>query len=208
MDRATVRRLLHTYMETPAVRMLVAIGLGPNAVTYLGLLLSVASAGFLSTGSLALGGIVLLVAGVFDLLDGAVARLTGRASRFGALLDSTVDRVSEAVVLLGLLVFYLNHSSALGTVLVYVAMVGSMMVSYVRARAEGLGVHWTGGTMTRPERVVALGVSAIIGQWLQHAILVVLAVIAGLTLVTVVQRVRYVQRVLAAEDAPNDSQYG
>ena len=159
------------------------------------------SAYLLSVGSLGLGGVVMLAAGVLDLFDGAVARLTGRASKFGALLDSTADRVSEAVVLLGLLVYYMEEPSTLGAVLAFAAMVGSMMVSYVRARAEGLGVHWTGGVMTRPERVAVLGAAAIVGQWWGPAVLAALAAIAALTTLTTLQRVFYVRRVLSGDEA-------
>ncbi len=200
MGRAAARRLLHTYVEVPVARFLAALGVSPNAITLAGLLAACVSAYLLGTGSLALGGAVLLAAGTLDLFDGAVARLTGRASKFGALLDSTADRVSEAVVLLGLLVFYLNESSTAGAVLTFASMVGSMMVSYVRARAEGLGAHWTGGVMTRPERVAALGGAVIIGQWWPPAVLVVLAAVALLTSLTTIQRVLYVRRVLAEEE--------
>ena len=201
MDRAAARRLLRAYIEEPVARFLARLGVSPNVITLAGLVGACGSAYLLGVGSLALGGVVLLAAGVLDLFDGAVARLTGRASKFGALLDSTADRVSEAVVLLGLLVFYLNEPSTLGAVLAFAAMVGSMMVSYVRARAEGLGVHWTGGVMTRPERVAVLGAAAIVGQWWGLAVLAALAAIAALTTLTTLQRVLYVRRVLAEQEA-------
>ena len=174
-----------------------------------GLVGACGNAYLLSVGSLALGGVVMLAAGVLDLFDGAVARLTARASKFGALLDSTADRVSEALVLLGLLVYYMEEPSTLGAVLAFAAMGGSMMVSYVRARAEGLGVHWTGGVMTRPERVPVLGdassgqsgAATIVGERWGTAIIVALAAIAALTALTTLQRVFYVRRVLAEEEA-------
>ena len=201
MDRTDARRLLTTYVETPVARALARLGIGPNVITLAGLVGACGSAYLLGTGSLAWGGVVLLAAGVLDLFDGAVARLTGRASKFGALLDSTADRVSEAVVLLGLLVFYMGEASTLGAALAFAAMVGSMMVSYVRARAEGLGVHWTGGVMTRPERVAVLGAATIAGEWWGPAVIVALGVIAALTTLTTLQRVFYVRRVLAEEEA-------
>ena len=201
MDRAAARRLLRAYIEEPVAKTLARLGVSPNVITLAGLVGACGSAYLLGAGSLAWGGVVMLAAGVLDLFDGAVARLTGRASKFGALLDSTADRVSEAVVLLGLLVFYLNEPSTLGAALTFAAMVGSMMVSYVRARAEGLGVHWTGGVMTRPERVAVLGAAAIVGQWWGPAVLAALAVIAALTTLTTLQRVLYVRRVLAEQEA-------
>ena len=201
MNRAAARRLLRAYIEEPVARTLARLGVSPNVITLAGLVGACGSAYLLSVGSLALGGVVMLAAGVLDLFDGAVARLTGRASKFGALLDSTADRVSEAVVLLGLLVFYMEEPSTLGAVLAFAAMVGSMMVSYVRARAEGLGVHWTGGVMTRPERVAVLGAAAIVGQWWGPAVLAALAAIAALTTLTTLQRVFYVRRVLSGDEA-------
>ena len=201
MDREGARRLLRDYLETPVARFLARLGVSPNVITLAGLVGACGSAYLLGAGSLAWGGVVMLAAGVLDLFDGAVARLTGRASKFGALLDSTADRVSEAVVLLGLLVYYMEEPSTLGAVLAFAAMVGSMMVSYVRARAEGLGVHWTGGVMTRPERVAVLGAAAIVGQWWGPAVLAALAAIAALTTLTTLQRVLYVRRVLAEQEA-------
>ena len=201
MNRAAVRRLLRAYIEEPVARTLARLGVSPNVITLAGLVGACGSAYLLGAGSLAWGGVVMLAAGVLDLFDGAVARLTGRASKFGALLDSTADRVSEAVVLLGLLVFYMDQPSTLGAVLAFAAMVGSMMVSYVRARAEGLGVHWTGGVMTRPERVAVLGAAAIVGQWWAPAVLAALAAIAALTTLTTLQRVFYVRRVLSGDEA-------
>ena len=201
MNRAAARRLLRAYLETPVARFLARLGVSPNVITLAGLVGACGSAYLLGAGSLAWGGVVMLAAGVLDLFDGAVARLTGRASKFGALLDSTADRVSEAVVLLGLLVFYMEEPSTLGAVLAFAAMVGSMMVSYVRARAEGLGVHWTGGVMTRPERVAVLGAAAIVGQWWGPAVLAALAAIAALTTLTTLQRVFYVRRVLSGDEA-------
>jgi CDP-diacylglycerol--glycerol-3-phosphate 3-phosphatidyltransferase len=175
------------------------MGLSPNAVTLLGLLGAGASAILLGSGLLAAGGAVLLLTSVFDLFDGALARATGRASKFGALLDSTVDRASEAVVLLGLLVHFLGEASEPGAILVYIALAGSVLVSYVRARAGSLGIDCRVGVFTRPERVVALGTGLVIGQWWAPAVLVVLTAIGALTTVTTVQRVLHVRRELAAD---------
>ncbi len=188
MNRATARRVLTSYLEQPVTGLLARLGVSPNALTLLGLVVAGASAYLLSVGLLWAGGVVLLASGVFDLFDGALARATGRASRFGALLDSVVDRVSEMVVLLGLLVLYIQSSSAEGLVLVYLALAGSVLVSYLRARAEGLGIECRVGIMTRPERVVALGIGLVLGHWWPVAVLVVLAAVAGLAFFTSVQR--------------------
>ena len=194
MNRTSARRLLSSYVEAPVARLFAALGLSPNAVSLLGLLGAGGSSYLLSTGRLWAGGLALLASGLFDLFDGALARHTGRESPFGALLDSVVDRVSEIVVLLGLLVHYMQSDSTEGVVLTYLALSGSLMVSYLRARSEGLGIDSKIGIMTRPERVVALGVGLIVGHWWPAATLAVLAAIAGLTLVTSVQRLAHAWR--------------
>ncbi|MCH8110150.1 MAG: CDP-alcohol phosphatidyltransferase family protein [Chloroflexi bacterium] len=200
MNRADARKVLSSYLEQPVASVLAKMGLTPNIVTLLGLAVAGAGAYLISIGILWAGGIVLLASGVFDLFDGALARLTGRTSKFGALLDSVVDRVSEAVILLGLLVFYIRLSSTEGLVLVYLALAGSIMVSYLRARAEGLGIECSVGVMTRPERVVTLGVGLIIGQWWPTVVLVVLGVIAGLTFLTTIQRLIHAWRSLKTQE--------
>ncbi len=183
-----LRSLLSPIVDAIA-RVFVKLGFSPSGLTVVGVLLAAVAAGLISQGMLAAGGIMVLIAGVFDMFDGAVARMTDRATKFGAFFDSVMDRVSEAIVLLGLLWFYIEDGEQLGAMLVYVAIVGSTMVSYARARAEGLGIECKGGLMQRPERVASLGIGIIVGQWWEPAVLIVLGVIAVLTVVTTVQRV-------------------
>ena len=192
-----LRSLLNPIVDGIA-RVFVKLGFSPSGLTIIGVLVACVAAALIAQGMLAIGGVVVLVAGVFDIFDGAVARMTNRATKFGAFFDSVMDRVSEAVVLLGLLWFYLEDGEQLGAVLVYVSIVGSTMVSYVRARAEGLGIECKGGLMQRPERVASLGIGIIVGQWWEPAVLIVLGVIAVLTVVTTVQRV--VETARGAED--------
>jgi CDP-diacylglycerol---glycerol-3-phosphate 3-phosphatidyltransferase len=128
------------------------------------------------------------------MLDGALARMTGKASRFGALLDSVFDRLSEAAVLFGVLLYALDRGHDDQAALAFAAIVGSLMVSYVRARAEGLGVTMTDGLFTRPERVIVLGVALLVG-WLTPA----LWLLAVLTLLTAFQRLYLGARALAAD---------
>ena len=192
MNRTTARRALTSYVEVPVARVLARLGFSPGAVTLMGLIGAGGSAYLLSTGRLWEGAVALLAAGVFDLFDGALARATDRVSVFGAFLDSVADRVSEVAVLLGLLIFYLETSSTEGAILVYLALAGSIMVSYLRARAEGLGIECKVGVMTRPERIAALGLGLVIGEWWLTAVLVVLAAIAALTLLTSAQRLVHV----------------
>ena len=135
----------------------------PNAVTLFGFALNIGIACLLATGHFLLGGFLVLFAGTFDLLDGALARVTGRVTRFGALLDSTVDRYSEVVLLFGLLIYFYKHTATLenatlAIVLIYATIVGSMLVSYIRARAEGLGLDADVGIMKRTPRVVTLAI--------------------------------------------------
>ena len=199
MSRTAFRSLIRSRFETPAARLLAALGLSPNAVSLLGLLIAVGSACLLGAGQLWMGGAVLICSGLFDLLDGALARHTGTASRFGALLDSTLDRVGESAVLTGLLVHYVNADSTEGALLCCLALVGSFTVSYTRARAEGLGIDCTVGIMTRPERVAALSAGLIVGHWWPVSVLVVLGLIAGLTLVTSAQRLLHARSVLGSD---------
>ena len=152
------------YVENPVVLLLRRLGLSPNLVTIIGLLISGVGAYFIGTGQWWIGGLVVLFAGIFDLFDGALARATNGESRFGALLDSTVDRLSEAIVLFGLLAYYLSRDHDIGSILVYAAIIGSIMVSYLRARSEGLGIDCKVGVMTRPERVALVGIGLIVGS--------------------------------------------
>lgn len=201
MNRDTARRLVNSYLEKPVATALNKLGVSPNAVTMMGLVGAGVSAYLISIGQFWAGGVVMLLAGILDLFDGALARLTGRASRFGALLDSVADRVSEIIVLLGLLVFYVQGDSTRGTVLVYLAVTGSIMVSYLRARSEGLGIENKVGIMTRPERVVILGVGLIVGHWVPVVVEVILGIIAALTIFTTGQRLFHTWQTLRDEDS-------
>lgn len=178
----------------PIVRMLAAAGITPNMLSVAGLLGNGGAGLLIAQGELVIGGIVMLLASALDMLDGALARMTGKASRFGALLDSVFDRLSEAVVLFGVLLYALDRAHDDQAALAFAAIVGSLMVSYVRARAEGLGVTMTDGLFTRPERVIVLGAALLIG-WLTPA----LWLLAVLTLLTAFQRLYLGARALAAD---------
>lgn len=197
MNRASAREMISSYIERPVVGALAKMGVSPNMVTFAGLVGAGISAWLISEGMLWVGGIVMLLAGALDMFDGALARSTGQDSPFGALLDSVVDRVSEIVVLLGLLLYYAQADSLLGVTLAYLAVGGSVMVSYLRARSEGLGIDCKVGVMTRPERVVALGFGLIVGHWLPLALLITLGVIAALTILTTAQRLFHTGRSLS-----------
>ena len=200
MNRASARQALSTYIEQPVAAALAKLGVSPNAVTLAGLVGAAVSAYLISQGVMWAGGLVMLFAGVLDLFDGALARATAQDSPFGALLDSVIDRISEIIVLLGLLIYYASIGSVEGSVLVYLAVAGSVMVSYLRARSEGLGIECKVGIMTRPERVAALGFGLIIGHWLPLIIPIVLAIIALLTIFTTAQRLFHSWRSLTRAD--------
>ena len=173
------------------VSPLAAIGMTPNMATLLGLLLNAVAAGIIASGSLRVGGVMLLVAGLFDMVDGALARVRNQKTTFGAFLDSTLDRYSEGIILLGVIVFALSmHTSVARTwivILAYIAALSSLIVSYARARAEGLGMSLKSGLMARPERLLLLAVGLIIGgeSWLVWT----LAFLAVTSTFTAIQRI-------------------
>ena len=174
--RAAVLR----YLELPGAKLFRALKFTPNCITILGFLITVVSAYLVGAGWLLAGGIVFLVGGGLDLLDGGLARLTGKASPFGALLDSVFDRLSEAALFVGIAVYALRDNISEDRQIFFItvlllALIFSQGVSYLRARGEGLGVFTKAGLMTRPERVVLLGVGLITGQieWVLLAIAVV-----------------------------------
>ena len=131
-------------------------GLSANALTLIGCLLNVGVGVIIATGNLSWGGLALLLASAFDGLDGTLARLTGKATKFGAFLDSVLDRVSESAIFLGLAWYYMGQPGLVEEMLAYVSIVGSLLVSYTRARAEGVGVECKVGLFTRVERCAIL----------------------------------------------------
>jgi phosphatidyl-myo-inositol alpha-mannosyltransferase len=173
-----------------AGRLLGRSGISPNMMTTIGLLLTLTVTATLASGHLAWGGVLVLVTSAFDMLDGALARATDRKSTFGAFFDSTVDRYTEALVLLGLLLYY-DHLPTAGyeVVWIYLGIVGSLMVSYTRARAEALGFECKVGLLGRPERIILLAIGLLVG-WVSFA----LAILAIFTNFTAAQRVFHVWR--------------
>ena len=187
--RIKARTFVESKLEIPIVRVLVFLRLTPNTLTMSGLVIAGSSAYLASKGFLLQSGLVLIASGVFDLLDGTLARATNRATKFGALLDSLTDRISELIVLLGIMLFYLDDTASnIGVVFVYISAAGSIMVSYLRAKAESLNVECTDGIMTRPERVLSLSGGLIIANWWEPALFVSLVIISALTIGTAIQR--------------------
>lgn len=168
--RDKLQKKIYTIID-PAVRGLIRFGLTPNAVTTIGLILNVGVAVIFIVGAeegnrgdlryVGWAGALVLFAGLFDMLDGQVARLGNMSSTFGALFDSVLDRYSEFLMFLGICYYLVAHHYFISSLFAFIALIGSMMVSYTRARSEGLGIENKGGLMQRPERVVLVGVSAI-----------------------------------------------
>ena len=171
----------------------------PNALTLGGLVLNVATVPLILTGHFVWAPIVLLLAGVCDMLDGAVARLSAQVTPFGAFLDSTSDRLSEGVVLAAVGIWFARNGHVWDLAAVFVALMMSFLVSYTRARAEALGLECKVGLASRPERVVLLTVGLLFAPW--HVLTVMVWAIAALTTYTVVQRILHVHRQLV-DDGP------
>ena len=198
-DLAEKRHKLAERFTTPTARILSKTGVTPNTLTVIGFLVSVAAGVLIAREYFLAGGLVVLLAGAFDLLDGPLARATGKTTRFGAFLDSTLDRLSEAAVLAGILAYYAFNEGTWESLLAYACFVGSVVVSYLRARAEGLGIKNEVGIFTRAERVVVMSIGLIVGQWVDLAIPVMLGIITALAFVTVAQRLIHVRRMIDAE---------
>lgn len=177
------RRNISVRFTTPVASLLSHTPATPDFLTWLGFLLTCGAAALIAVHQLLWGGVVVLVAGLMDSLDGALARYTGRASRFGAVLDSTLDRFSEGVVLLGIIYVLAHDGSAEGAVLGGAALMLSFAVSYIRARAEGIGIECKEGWFTRSERVIVIALGLLLNQ-----IIIALAVVAALSLLTAAQR--------------------
>ena len=186
-----IRKLIGARFTEPVVRVLAKTGITPNVLTWLGLILSIVSAVLITGNSLIAAAIVLIIAGFFDMLDGALARHIGKVTKSGAVLDSTLDRLSEAAVFIGMLVLFADENSLAGVILVGISLALSQLVSYIRARAEALGVDCRTGIFTRPERVIIIILALLINQ-----LFVALVIIAFFSLITVVQRMAYTWRQL------------
>lgn len=173
------RRTISNRITGPLVPFLHKIGLTPDIVTWTGLIVTIGAAAVVATGRLLTGGILLLVAGLFDILDGALARFSSKTTTFGAILDSTFDRLSEAIILFGLAIFSIRQGNTVDLYLIFAVLVGSFLVSYVRARAEGMGIECRVGLFTRAERVIILALGLLVNQ--VFIALIVLAVFCFFT---------------------------
>lgn len=179
----------------PVIKGMIKIGFTPNLVTTTGFVLNLVAAGMFlyaaneftdSTAIVGWSGGVILFAGLFDMMDGRLARMGNMSSKFGALWDSTLDRYSELFTLFGVAMYLILNGWIISGILTFFAMVGSVMVSYVRARAEGLGIECKVGLMQRPERVVLTSLGAILcgifdNIWFLVVPIIIIAILANIT---------------------------
>ncbi len=211
-------------MFEPLASWLGAKNTNPNWLTTLGFILSVLSAYEIAHGRLTTGGVLVLIAGMFDMIDGAVARKTGRVTRFGAVYDSTIDRYSEVAVFFGIGFFLIGNRFYFTSVAAFFAIGGSIMVSYIRARAETLGFKANVGLARRQERVVILGfglllnvfdssfekifgpvIADLFGTDFIHppfALAATVTLLAILTNLTAIERLYYVYKQFKSEGTP------
>lgn len=165
------QQLVYTIIN-PLIKGLIKAGITPNMITFLGLIINVAATVILIYGAeygerndhtyVAWGGLTILIAGLMDMIDGRLARISGMSNEYGALFDSVLDRYSEMIMFLGICYYLISYDYFLSSLFAFIAMIGSIMVSYTRARAEGLGVNCSVGVMQRPERILVIGITAII----------------------------------------------
>lgn len=190
----------------PVADLLVRWGVNPNVITTVGTLCTLTGAVFYALGHIRTAGAIIALTALFDILDGTVARRTGKSTVFGAFYDSTLDRVADGGVLAGLAVFYASspvHRSVVMLTVALLGIIGTFLISYTRARAEALGIDAKVGVMQRPERVVLLSVPQMffglaLNGWVLAAIVVLLTVTAWMT---AVQRVLFVYRMTHADRA-------
>lgn len=194
----TLRKGLARNITGPFVRWLARTPITPNALTVISLLVTAVAAGLVVADHLLIAGVVMLFASSFDILDGALARSTGRVTRFGAALDSTLDRAAEGLMMVGIMVMYARQQGEAEVAIVGAALVASLLVSYVRARAEGLGLDCQVGIFTRPERVVILALGLMLGRF-DHVLIGAIMIILVLSSITVGQRLYQVWKMTRTE---------
>ena len=184
----------------PLAQFFIRLGVRPDWLTLAGLLLSLVATAAFAKGHLQLGAAIMLLAGFCDLLDGQVAREGRKETKFGALLDSTTDRYSEIFIYFGIGAYLIHGEEWIVSGVLFFALSGSLMVSYVRARAEGLGENCKVGFMQRPERILALGLGGLCGH---EGLVLVLVLLAVTTNYTVVARLAYIRNKLKSGASPS-----
>jgi CDP-diacylglycerol--glycerol-3-phosphate 3-phosphatidyltransferase len=198
MFHDTIRKWL-SYVTQPVAKGIAALGITANMLTITGLIFGILSGICIAIGRLKLAGALILIGGSFDLMDGAVARVSKVTSPFGALLDSVVDRYSEGMIFIGLAIYFSiqgGPSMVTGLTLTGLALISAFLVSYVRARAEGLQLECKVGVMQRPERVILLSLGVLFGDFYfkslgVNLLILILGILVVLSHITVLQRVTF-----------------
>ena len=181
------RRNIASRLTPAIVRALAKTSVTPNTLTVSGFVITLVAAGLILANHLFAAGFVVLGAGFFDMLDGSLARLTNRVTKFGGILDSTLDRLSEAALLLAMLVMFGATGSQAGIWLAGITLISSFSVSYIRSRAETAGIDCEVGLFTRSERVIALAIGLLLAT-IGNALLIILGIISAFSILTVIQR--------------------
>lgn len=182
------RRLLVAWAVDPIGKILSRTAISPNLVTIVAFIIAIISSVLISQGITVPGGIVLLLSGFLDLIDGALARAKSQVTKFGAVLDSTLDRFSEALVFLAIIYFALSGKAQNLLIILSVAgLAASFMISYIKARAEGMGIECNVGIFTRAERIVLLSLGLLLNQ-----LLIAISLLVALSVITIVQRLHRV----------------
>jgi phosphatidylglycerophosphate synthase len=176
------------FLDKPLTPLAKALPVNPNVITFIGMIITSLS-GFIIPFSLFWGGIFILAGGTFDLIDGVVARVNGKATKLGALLDSTMDRIADGFIFLGISWYFFRVGSETGLIINLFCMIASFLISYVRARAEGIGVSCNVGIIERPERLIILAFGC-----LTNLINPVLLILTFLSWITVIQRILYFRK--------------
>jgi CDP-diacylglycerol---glycerol-3-phosphate 3-phosphatidyltransferase len=189
----SARKALEKHIAEPIVRFLSKTPITPNTVTMIGFMITVIAGALAFTEHLLAAGIIVLVAGTFDMLDGTLARTTKRVTKFGAILDSTLDRVSEALILIGLLAVFVRAGIVTESILIGFAILGSFLTSYTRARMEGLGIECKAGLFTRPERVIVTAIGLIFSG-ISYVLLIALIIVTFFSWYTTIERMVYAWR--------------
>lgn len=195
----TARKTLEKNIAEPIVKFISKTPLTPNAVTLIGFGITVAAAVLAFTEHLLAAGIVMLVGSAFDMLDGTLARTTKRVTKFGAVLDSTLDRVSEAIILLGILAVFVRDAKVTESLLTGFALLGSFLTSYTRSRMEAMGIECKAGLFTRPERVIVTALGLILSS-INYALLIALVIVTFFSWYTTIERMIYAWRNLKNRD--------
>jgi len=191
-DLQQSRKSLQVAITQPVVNFLVHLHVTPNQITWFGLIISLMACGLIIGSQFFWAGVVIIVGAAFDMLDGGVARATGKVSKRGAFLDSTLDRVSEGALFISLIISYNIQGEMWPLAVTAGAMFFSLMVSYLRARAEALNLTKTVGFFTRPERIIALAAGLLLGQWWPMMLFIALGIILVCSLATAIQRAVYI----------------